>query len=153
MLALRDAAAALDGAVATVGRLEVEPAASNVIPARVRVSVDVRAPDLERVDEVLAVVPAELSRTAAVEMAPEPTQALREQLEALGVPVIELASGAGHDAGILAAAGIPTGMLFVRSLNGGISHSPDELSAAEDIAQAVTALEGALIRLASPVDE
>ena len=153
VLGLRDAAAAVDGAVATVGRVEVEPGASNVIPARARVSVDVRAPNLERVEEVLAAVPAELSRTAEVEMAPETTQALREQLEALGVPVIELASGAGHDAGILAAAGVPTGMLFVRSLNGGISHSPDELSAPEDIAQAVTALEGALSRLAASVDE
>ena len=54
----------VEGAVATVGRLEVEPGASNVIPARVTLSVDVRAPDGERVDEVLAVVPAELSRTA-----------------------------------------------------------------------------------------
>ena len=153
VLELRDAAAAVDGAVATVGRVEVEPGASNVIPARARVSVDVRAPDRTRVEEVLAVVPTELPRTAEVEMAPEPTQALREQLEALGVPVIELASGAGHDAGILAAAGVPTGMLFVRSLNGGISHSPDEFSAPEDIAQAVTALEGALGRLAASVDE
>jgi acetylornithine deacetylase/succinyl-diaminopimelate desuccinylase-like protein len=153
VLELRDAAAAVDGAVATVGRLEVEPGASNVIPARARLSVDVRAPDLERVDEVLGVVPAELSRTAEVEMAPELTEVLRGQLEALGLPVVELASGAGHDAGILAAAGIPTGMLFVRSLNGGISHSPDEWSASEDIAQAVSALEGALTRLAASGDE
>jgi acetylornithine deacetylase/succinyl-diaminopimelate desuccinylase-like protein len=153
VLELRDAAAAVDGAVATVGRVEVEPGASNVIPGRARVSVDVRAPNLTRVEEVLAVLSTELSRTAEVEMAPEPMQALREQLETLGVPVIELASGAGHDAGILAAAGVPTGMLFVRSLNGGISHSPDELSAPEDIAQAVTALEGALTRLAVSVDE
>jgi len=152
VLELRDAAAAVEGAVATVGRLEVEPGASNVIPARVRVSVDARAPDLERVDEVLAAVRAELSRTAEVEMAPWPTEALREQLVGLGVPVIELASGAGHDAGVLAAAGVATGMLFVRSLNGGISHSPDELSAGEDIAQAVIALQGALVRLASSVD-
>ena len=152
VLELRDAAAAVEGAVATVGRLVVEPGASNVIPARVRVSVDVRAPDGQRVDEVLAVVPAELSRTAEVEMAPEPTQALREQLERLGVPVVELASGAGHDAGVLAAAGVPTAMLFVRSLNGGVSHSPDELSAREDIEQAVAVLEGALAALAAAVD-
>jgi N-carbamoyl-L-amino-acid hydrolase len=136
-----------------VGRLEVEPGASNVIPARVRVSVDVRAPDGERVDEVLAVVPAELSRTAEVAMASEPTRALREQLEQLGVPVVELASGAGHDAGVLATAGVPTAMLFVRSLNGGISHSPDELSAQEDIEQAVAALASALVVLAASVDE
>jgi N-carbamoyl-L-amino-acid hydrolase len=136
-----------------VGRIEVEPGASNVIPLRARLSVDVRAPDLRRVEEVLAVVPAELSRSGEVEMSSEPMQALREQLAGLGVPVIELASGAGHDAGILAAAGVPTGMLFVRSLNGGISHSPDELSTPEDIAQAVTALEGALSRLAASADE
>lgn len=153
VLRLRDAAAAVDGAVATVGRLEVEPGATNVIPARVRVSVDVRAPDTERLDAVLAVVLAELGRSAEVEMAPEPARVLREQLERLGVPVVELPSGAGHDAGILAAAGVPTGMLFVRSLNGGISHSPEELSAAEDIALAVDALEGALTRLAASVDE
>jgi acetylornithine deacetylase/succinyl-diaminopimelate desuccinylase-like protein len=153
VLRLRDAAAQVEGAVATVGRLEVEPGASNVIPARVRVSVDVRAPDGERVDEVLAVVPAELSRTAEVAMASEPTRALREQLEQLGVPVVELASGAGHDAGVLATAGVPTAMLFVRSLNGGISHSPDELSAQEDIEQAVAALASALVVLAASVDE
>ena len=153
VLRLRDAAAVVKGAVATVGRLEVEPGASNVIPARVTLSVDVRAPDGERVDEVLAVVPAELSRTAEVAMASEPTRALREQLDRLGVPVVELASGAGHDAGVLAAAGVPTAMLFVRSLNGGISHSPDELSAPEDIEQAVSALAGALVALAASVDE
>jgi N-carbamoyl-L-amino-acid hydrolase len=153
VLRLRDVAASVEGAVATVGRLEVEPGASNVIPARVTVSVDVRAPDRDRVDEVLAVVPAELSETAEVEMAPEPTRALEAQLERLGVPVVELASGAGHDAGVLAAAGVPTAMLFVRSLNGGISHSPDELSAPEDIQQAVSALTSALVALAEPVDE
>jgi acetylornithine deacetylase/succinyl-diaminopimelate desuccinylase-like protein len=44
-------------------------------------------------------------------------------------------------------------MLFVRSLNGGISHSPDELSVPEDIEQAVSALAGALVALAASVDE
>jgi acetylornithine deacetylase/succinyl-diaminopimelate desuccinylase-like protein len=43
-------------------------------------------------------------------------------------------------------------MLFVRSLNGGVSHSPDELSSAEDIALAVDVLAGALARLASRLD-
>jgi acetylornithine deacetylase/succinyl-diaminopimelate desuccinylase-like protein len=44
-------------------------------------------------------------------------------------------------------------MLFVRSLNGGISHSPDEHSADEDVELAVDVLRGALDRLASAVDE
>ena len=61
--------------------------------------------------------------------------------------VIELASGAGHDAGILAGAGVPSAMLFVRSLNGGVSHSPDELSSDEDVALATDVLAGALERL------
>ncbi len=75
---------------------------------------------------------------------------LRDEIEARGLPVVELASGAGHDAGILAAAGVPSAMLFVRSLAGGVSHSPDEHSSDEDIALAVEVLTAALGRLTSP---
>jgi allantoate deiminase len=153
VLRLRDAAAAVDGAVGTVGRLSVEPGASNVIPSRVTLSVDVRAPDDERLEQVAAVVPAELRRTRAVAMAAPARAALLEELAARGLPGVELPSGAGHDAGVLAAAGVPTGMLFVRSLNGGISHSPDEHSADEDVELAVEVLTGALDRLASAVDD
>jgi allantoate deiminase len=149
VLRLRDAAIAVDGAVATVGRVHVEPSASNVIPARVAVSIDVRAPDEESVDAVVSLVPVELGRARAVVMTDEPMGALRRQVEALGVPVVEIPSGAGHDAGVLAAGGVPTAMLFVRSLNGGISHSPDELSDPDDIELGVTALAGALAELAS----
>ena len=149
VLALRDTAGAVDGAVATVGRLEVEPGATNVIPSRVVVSVDVRAPDSERLEAVLAVVPGETRRAEAVTMAPAPTDALRVELSRLGLQVVELPSGAGHDAGVLAAAGVPTAMLFVRSLNGGVSHSPEEETSAEDIAWCVEALDGALTTLAS----
>jgi acetylornithine deacetylase/succinyl-diaminopimelate desuccinylase-like protein len=69
---------------------------------------------------------------------------LRAEIERRGLPAIELASGAGHDAGVLARAGVPTGMLFVRSLNGGISHSPEELSSAEDVELAIDVLAAAL---------
>jgi N-carbamoyl-L-amino-acid hydrolase len=86
-------------------------------------------------------------------MSAEPSTALLEQLAALGLPTVELPSGAGHDAGVLAAAGVPTAMLFVRSLNGGISHSPDEHSADEDVELAVDVLKGALDRLASAVND
>jgi acetylornithine deacetylase/succinyl-diaminopimelate desuccinylase-like protein len=153
VLRLRDTAAGVDGAVATVGRLAVEPGASNVIPSRVTLSVDIRAPDDERLEQVAAIVPAELSRGRAVAMSSGPTTALLEQLAALGLPAVELPSGAGHDAGVLAAAGVPVAMLFVRSLNGGISHSPDEHSADEDVELAVDVLTGALDRLAPAVDE
>ena len=72
---------------------------------------------------------------------------LREEIESRGLPVVELVSGAGHDAGILAAAGVQSAMLFVRSLNGGVSHSPDELSSDEDVALAIDVLAAALNRL------
>ena len=86
-------------------------------------------------------------RLEPVTMADEPRAALREELEERGLPVVELASGAGHDAAVLAAAGVPTAMLFVRSLNGGVSHSPEEESSAEDVLLAVDVLTGALQRL------
>src|SRR4051794_496440 len=127
---LRDAAAAVDGAVATVGRLAVEPGASNVIPSRVTLSVDVRAPDDERLEQVAAVVPAALRRTSAVAMATGPRTVLLEQLESRGLPAVQLSSGAGHDAGVLAAAGVPAAMLFVRSLNGGVTPFPHKRSGA-----------------------
>ena len=149
MLRLRESAAAVEDGVATVGRVVFEPGASNVIPARALVSVDARAPDDERLEQILAVVPGELRRTAAVSMAGAPRDALRNEVEARGLPLVELPSGAGHDAGVLAAAGVPTGMLFVRSLNGGISHSPEELSDEADVEQAVAVLAAALGRLAS----
>jgi N-carbamoyl-L-amino-acid hydrolase len=150
---VRERAAAVDGAVATVGELDVEPGAANVIPARVRLSVDVRAPDAERLDPLvqeLEVAPS--FRLDPVEMAAAPLEAFRAELAARDLPVVELPSGAGHDAAVLAAAGVPTGMLFVRSLNGGISHSPVELSSPEDIALAVDVLTGALSRLAAATE-
>jgi N-carbamoyl-L-amino-acid hydrolase len=88
-------------------------------------------------------------RTEPSPMSEEIRAALRAEVEALGLPALDLPSGAGHDAGILASAGVPAGMLFVRSLNGGVSHNPAELSSPEDIALAVDVLTGALGRLVS----
>jgi N-carbamoyl-L-amino-acid hydrolase len=113
VLRLRDVAAGIEGAVATVGQLRVEPGAANVIP------------------------PVQLSPAV-----------LRDEVERRGLPIVELPSGAGHDAGVLAAAGVESSMLFVRSLNGGASHSPEEHSSDDDVALAVDVLTGALRRLA-----
>jgi acetylornithine deacetylase/succinyl-diaminopimelate desuccinylase-like protein len=127
---LRARASAGPESLVTVGRLVVEPGAANVVPASVTASVDVRATtsaELERLIVQLGFDPS--YRTEPVAMGGGPLAALRAA--APGAP--ELVSGAGHDAGILAAAGVPSGMLFVRSLNGGVSHSPDELSSLEDI--------------------
>ena len=148
VLRVRSVASAIDGAVATVGRLEVEPGFGNVIPGRVRLSVDARAPDRERLDRLVAALELEPTfRLEPVAMAEEPRGALRAELEERGLPVVELPSGAGHDAAILAGSGIPTAMLFVRSLHGGISHAPEEESSADDVLLAVEVLAGALARL------
>jgi acetylornithine deacetylase/succinyl-diaminopimelate desuccinylase-like protein len=149
VLHAREVAQGIEGAVATIGQVTVEPGGTNVIPGRVVVSVDARAADAERLDRLAdALEIEEPVRTEPALMSEQVRAALRAEVEALGLPVLELPSGAGHDAGILAAAGIPSGMLFVRSLNGGVSHHPDELSSAEDIELAVDALTGALRRLA-----
>jgi allantoate deiminase len=148
VLRVRDCAR--DGAVATVGALEVEAGAMNVVPGRVTASVDARAPTAEQLDALIAEIGFEPAwRQDPIAMSGPPLDALRAVLP--GAP--ELVSGAGHDAMVLAAAGVPTAMLFVRSLNGGISHSPDELSAGEDIGLAVDALTETLERLAAAVDE
>ena len=150
VLLIRDAARAVDGAVATVGRVEVEPGAVNVIPARVSLSVDARAPDAARLDELVGRIGFEPSlRVEPVAMDDALRVALREEAERLGIATLELPSGAGHDAGILAAAGIPSAMLFVRSLAGGVSHAPEEESSDEDVALAVDVLAGTLARLAA----
>ena len=135
---------ARDGAVATVGAVEVEPNAMNVVPERITVSVDARAPDAAQLEELVAAIGFEPTWTLdPVAMSGAPF----ETLSALLPDAPRLVSGAGHDAMVLAAAGVPTGMLFVRSLNGGASHSPEELTSDEDIALAVDALTRALERL------
>jgi acetylornithine deacetylase/succinyl-diaminopimelate desuccinylase-like protein len=131
---------ARDGAVATVGFVEVEPNATNVVPARATVSVDARAPAPGQLEALIREIGFEPQwRVDPVTL----SDAFRQVLP----DAPELVSGAGHDAMFVAAAGVPTSMLFVRSLNGGVSHHPDELSSPEDIALAVDALTGALARL------
>jgi len=150
ILRIRDVAVAVDGAVATVGTLEIEPGAANVVPGRVRLVVDARAPDAERLTRLLDELGLDgEGRTEPVEMSGVVRDALRDAIEARGLPVVELASGAGHDAGVLAAAGVEAGMLFVRAGNDGVSHHPDELAADEDVAVAVDVLADSLDRLAS----
>jgi hydantoinase/carbamoylase family amidase len=142
---VRDAALAIDGAVATIGQVEVEPGGANVIPSRVRLSLDVRAPDAERLDALIAAIGFEPDyRVEPAQFSGRAKEALREAIADRGLPAIELPSGAGHDAGILASAGVDAAMLFVRSLNGGVSHSPDELSSDDDVALAVEVLTDAL---------
>jgi allantoate deiminase len=144
---VRDAALTISGTVATIGQVDVEPGGANVIPSRVRLSLDVRAPDAERLDALVAAVGFQPSyRVEPAAFSGDTRQAVRDAIAMRGQPAVELPSGAGHDAGILASAGVDAAMLFVRSLNGGVSHSPDELSSDEDLLLAVEVLADALGR-------
>ena len=155
-LRLRERALEIPGSVATIGDVSVASPAANVIPGAVRATVDVRAPSREALDAIAAAVPALASyaadrhgcsvdatrgwRSEPVELSGRVRDAVRAAAGGLAVPIAELVSGAGHDAGVLAAAGVDAGMLFVRSLNGGASHRPDELSDEADVAAAIAVL-------------
>jgi acetylornithine deacetylase/succinyl-diaminopimelate desuccinylase-like protein len=151
VLQVRDQAAAIDEAVATVGELEIDPGAANVIPGAVRLTVDARAPDHERLERLVSILGLEEAhyRIPPVAMSERVRTVLREEIERVDAPLVELPSGAGHDAAPLGAAGVESGMLFVRSQNGGASHSPEEHSSDEDIDLAVEVLTATVRRLAA----
>nr|MDQ2981969.1 M20/M25/M40 family metallo-hydrolase [Actinomycetota bacterium] len=103
ILRVREVASDVDGAVATVGQVDVEPGAVNVIPSQVRVSVDARAPDRDRLDRIVEELELHADfRLEPVPMAELAIGAFRAELEERGLPILELPSGAGHDAAILA---------------------------------------------------
>ncbi len=141
VLAAREAATE-HGAVATVGRVSVHPNGTNAIPSSVRAWLDARGPAESEVRAVVAEVAGAAGTTAVEESwTPEVTfePVLRDRLAARlgGVPVLPTA--AGHDAGILADAGVDAAMLFVRNPTG-ISHSPAEHAEDDDCAAGVEAL-------------
>ena len=121
------------GLVATVGRCEVEPGAGNVVPGRVRASLDVRhKEDAVRRAAVLELIEG-LDAELLMEVSAVPMDvAMAARLAfAAGPGAFHLTSGAGHDAMIMAQA-MPAAMLFVRSPRG-ISHHPDEAVRVEDV--------------------
>ncbi|MGR7027474.1 allantoate amidohydrolase [Geodermatophilus sp. URMC 62] len=148
-------AAERHGAVATVGRVLVHPNGVNAIPSRVTAWLDARGPEESAVRAVVADV-ADAAGTAPDEESWTPSTvfdpALRDRLAALlagpdGAPAPVLPTAAGHDAGVLAAAGIPSGMLFVRNPTG-TSHSPEEHAEEADCLAGVSALARAVEALA-----
>lgn len=147
-------AAAQHDAVATIGKLRVIPGGVNAIPSHVTGWLDARAPDEAKVTAMVHRVTnrvAELGGTITLESWTPPTPfdpGLRDRLAALlDAPVI--GTGAGHDAGILANAGIPAAMIFVRNPTG-TSHSPEEAATQQDCLRGVAALTQAIRVLASP---
>lgn len=165
MIHVRGIAGSIPSAVATVGRLSVSPGATNTIPNRADLFADLRAADTERLDMLVegAIAAAREAAEAtgctvdvvprwryeSVPMSPVVMAAVRKGIEQVGEQVIELPSGAGHDAAILAMAGVPSGMLFVRSDAGGVSHAAEEWTEPDALAACVGALEPALRELAA----
>jgi allantoate deiminase len=158
------AARELPDSVATIGRMTVAPGATNTIPNAVELFADLRAPDEQRLEALVAGATS-LARAAAdgtgctveirprwryapVPMSPGPRDAVRRAIGALGLDPLELPSGAGHDAAIMALAGVPSAMLFVRSDAGGVSHAPEEWTEADAVVWCLQALELALRELA-----
>jgi beta-ureidopropionase / N-carbamoyl-L-amino-acid hydrolase len=155
-------AATQQGALATVGKVTAEPGAVNAISSSVTAWLDARAPDEARLHSVVERVLAQARAAAtaqgvgldasreSVTPAVDFDAALRERLvatlAAAGIRAPVLPTGAGHDAGVLAAQ-VPAGMLFVRNPTG-VSHSPAEHADPEDCATGVTALAAVLEDLA-----
>ena len=137
------------GALATIGRVRVEPGGTNAVPSLVQAWLDARAPDEATVRAVVDGVARAAGTTAHEESwtgVVDFEAALRDRLASLlgGAPV--LATGAGHDAGILASAGVPAAMLFVRNPTG-VSHSPAEHASRDDCLAGVEALAAVLEEL------
>jgi len=141
VLAAREAATA-QGCVATVGKVRVEPNGVNAIPSRVTAWLDARGPGEAAVRAVVDAVGRQSGSTAVEESwTPETVfnVPLSQRLSELLDDAPMLGTGAGHDAGVLATAGLTTAMLFVRNPTG-ISHSPVEFAEREDCHRGVEAL-------------
>lgn len=156
---VRDAAIS-QNIVGTVGTLQVQPGAPNVIPQRVALSVETRGLEEAKLD----VVEDELRTSAGdsgasferisykppVSSAPDLLTALESSCEEAQVPYLYMPSGAGHDAMCMAAI-TRQAMLFVPSREG-VSHSPEEYTDPDSCASGARVLLGALLELDSELD-
>lgn len=164
VLYLEKRAASVPNVVGTVGMLQVPNGSINVVPGRCSFSLDIRATTDEARDACAADVLAELQRIGerrgvsftleeTLRAAAAPSDARWQQrweaaVSALHLPVFRMPSGAGHDAMKLHEV-MPQAMLFVRGLNGGISHNPLESSTNHDIDLSVRAFQHLLGQLAN----
>ncbi len=149
-------------AVVTTGRWEVLPGAWNIVPGRVRFSIDLRHPS-EETKQRLAAAAADRCRAIGAQrglgveietlqdvkpsdMEPRLRDGLRDAARELGYSHLSMVSGAGHDSQVMATR-VPTAMLFVPSVEGR-SHSAAELTHPEDAARGASVLATALFDLA-----
>ena len=149
--------------VATIGQLNVPSGSVNVVPGRCQFSLDLRAPTNEQRDAMINDIMAEMAaiaerrglryttelsmKAAAAPSAPEWQKRWENAVDALGVPLFRMPSGAGHDAMKLHEI-MPQAMLFVRGMNAGISHNPLEATTSDDMQLSVDAFAHLLQQLA-----
>jgi allantoate deiminase len=154
--AVEDYAAVKAGLVATVGQLIVLPGAANVVPGEVSLSLDIRHPDdaerllaaqwlIDTAGEIanhrrIELTTRHISENSTIPCSPRLSKVLAAAIEELGHPVTRLASGAGHDAVVMAGL-TEIAMLFVRC-KGGVSHNPAESIAEADVADAIDVIGG-----------
>jgi len=166
-LAAQRAMRSRDGLVATVGEATVIGGASNIVPGRARCTLDIRslesAPIEAAVAEILeagrrsaadngcALHTTETKRMPPALVAPGIMAVLEAAARAEGLDPPRLPSRAAHDGMNLAAAGVPIGMVFVRS-RGGISHSPAERSTDDDCATGARVLARGATELAARLE-
>ena len=145
----------------TVGRFEVLPGSPNTVPARVFFTIDFRHPDQAVIDHLtgrIEPICAENARGCTVTVTrttdvpptlfdPAVVGTIRRAADALGLPALEMVSGAGHDAMHLAAV-CPAGMIFVPCA-GGVSHNESESAEPGDLADGARVLTAALVELAN----
>ncbi len=150
-----------EGVIATVGRLAIEPGATNVIAGKAQASLDVRHSNddarhkavehlLHSAQEIVArrklcVEWEPRMDRAAVRMDETLTGLLKQAVATSGNTLHTMTSGAGHDAMIMAQR-MPASMLFLRS-PGGISHHPSESVRPEDIESALTVAQAFLLAM------
>ena len=164
VLHVEQRAAAVPDLVGTVGMLQVPGGSMNVVPGRCSFSLDIRATtdavrdacaddvraELERICERrgLHFTLEETLRAAAAPSAPAWQQRWERAVAALGLPIFQMPSGAGHDAMKLHEV-MPQAMLFMRGLNAGISHNPLESITNDDAELCVRAFQNLLDQLAT----
>lgn len=162
IIAINERATSMEGRqVATVGKIEAFPGASNVIPGIVEFSLQIRDLDADKIQHLFEVIQQEAKAVGEVmgvkitfgtSGVPSPAltdMRLRSLIEQstndLGLTYQYMQSGAGHDAQHMAHF-TPTGMIFVPS-RGGISHSPKEYTAPQDMANGADVLLRTILRL------
>lgn len=161
IVAVNETAKATEGLVATVGQIQALPGASNAIPGKAIVSLDIRHMNAAIRYDALASLRAQaeviaerervsldwnvITDTESIPCAPEIIEAFTDSVQSLGLPLVTLASGAGHD-GVMVSRIAPIGMIFVRCKDG-ISHNPAEYCSPEDAEIAANVMLGAVLSL------